>query len=63
MPEQVPKKQKERIFSLDEILNAKPGTLTNQWEGQGSGDVNDEEYMENGHRDSEWHGHNHFRIN
>lgn len=40
----IAKQKQEGLFSLNDILNAKPGSLSNQWEGTGAGDLSDEDF-------------------
>lgn len=38
------KQEQKELLSLGDILNAKPGSLSNKWEGAGAGDMSDEDF-------------------
>ena len=38
------KQEQKDLFSLNDVLNAKPGSLSSKWEGAGAGDMSDEDF-------------------
>jgi hypothetical protein len=40
----IAKQTQQGLLSLNDILNAKPGSVSNRWEGSGAGDMTDEDF-------------------